>query len=87
MLNQKARAYSLRIINLKGNQAWIFIGRTDIEVKAQYFDAEAPIFWLPNSKSWLTEKDPDAMKDWGQEKRVTEDEMVGSLDQPKGTWA
>ena len=55
----------------KGNQPWIFIGRTDIE-------AEAPILWPPDGKSWLTGKDPDAGKDWGQEEKgMTEDEMVG----------
>ena len=52
---------------LKGNQPWIFTGRTDIE-------AEAPI---PDVKCWITGKDPDAGKDWGQEKKgATEDEMV-----------
>ena len=40
-------------------------------------DAEAPIFWPPDVKSWLIGKDPDAENDWGQEKGVTEDEMVG----------
>ena len=54
----------------KGNQSWIFIGRTDVE-------AETPILWPPDRKSWLIWKDPDAGKDWGQEKEVTEDEMVG----------
>ena len=55
----------------KGNQFWIFIGRTDAE-------AEAPILWTPEWKNWLTGKDPDAGKDLGrEEKRVTEDEMVG----------
>ena len=55
----------------KGNQAWIFMGRTEA-------DAEAPILWLPDAKSQLTGKDPDAEKDWGQEEKGTiEDEMVG----------
>ena len=62
-----------REINLahpKGNQPWIFIGRTGTE-------AEAPILWSPDGKSWLTGKDPDAEKDWGQEgKETTEEEMV-----------
>ena len=53
----------------KGNQYWILIGRTDAE-------AEAPVLWLPNSKSQLVEKDPDAGKDWRQKKRVTEEEMA-----------
>ena len=52
-------------VNPKGNQLWIFIGRTDAE-------AEAPIFWPPDAKSWLTGKDSDAGKDWGQERQVTE---------------
>ena len=53
----------------KGNQSWVFIGRTD---------TEAPIFWPPNVKNWLIGKDPDAGKDWRQqEKGMTEDEMVG----------
>ena len=54
---------------LKGNKLWIFAGRTDAE-------AEAPILWPPDVKSHLTGKDPDAGKDWSQEKRVAEDEMV-----------
>ena len=55
----------------KGNQSWMFIGRTDAE-------AEAPILWPPDAKSQLTGKDPNAGNHWGQdEKRVTEDEMVG----------
>ena len=58
-------------INPKGNQPWIFIGRTDAE-------AEAPILWPPDAKSWLIGKDPDAGKDWRwKEKGMTEDEMVG----------
>ena len=55
----------------KGNQPWTFIGRTDAE-------AEAPILWPPNLKSWLIGKDSDTGKDWRQKKkRVTENEMVG----------
>ena len=58
-------------VNPKGNQPWVFIGRTGTE-------AEAPIFWPSDVKSWLTGKDPNAGKDWGQEeKQVTEEEMVG----------
>ena len=57
--------------NPKGNQSWIFIGRTDAE-------AEVPILWPLHVKGWLTGKDPDAGQDWSQEmKRVTEDEMIG----------
>ena len=57
-------------VHPKGNQSWICIGRTDAEV-------ETPILWLPDTKSWLIWQDPDAGKDWGQEKGTTEDEMVG----------
>ena len=58
-------------VNPKGSQSWIFIERTDAE-------AEAPILWPPDAKSWLSWKDPDAGKDWGrEEKETTEDEMVG----------
>ena len=60
----------IQTVHPKGNQPWIFIGRTDAET-------EAPILWPPDVKSWLTGKDPDAGKDWGQEEKgVTEDEMV-----------
>ena len=56
----------------KGNQSWIFIGRTDAEV-------ETPILWPHDAKNWLTGKDPDAGKDWRQEEKgMTEDEVVGS---------
>ena len=55
----------------KGNQSWIFIGRTDAE-------AEAPILWPPDAKNWLIWKDTDAGKDWRQEEKgMTEDEMAG----------
>ena len=55
----------------KGSKSWIFIGRTDVE-------AETPILWPPDGKSWLIWKDPDAGKDWRQEEKgTTEDEMVG----------
>ena len=55
----------------KADQSLIFIGKTDAE-------AEAPIFWPPDEKSWLIGKDPDAGKDWRQEEMgMTEDEMVG----------
>ena len=54
----------------KGNESWIFIGRVDAQ-------AEAPILWSPDAKNWLTGKDPDAWKDWRQEEKGTEDEMVG----------
>ena len=61
----------IKPVNPKGNQPWIFIGRTDA-------GAEAPILWPPDVKSWLIGKDPDAGKDWGQEEKgAREDEMVG----------
>ena len=61
----------IKSVNLKGNQPWIFIGRTDAE-------DEAPTRWPPDTKSWLIGKEPDAGKDWRQvEKGVTEDEMAG----------
>ena len=61
----------IKSVNPKGNQPCIFIGRTDAE-------AEAPILWLPDSKSQLIGKDSDAGTDWGQEeKRAIKDEMVG----------
>ena len=58
-------------VNTKGNQSWIFIGRTDTE-------SETPILWLPDAKNRLIWKDPDTGKDWRREKKgTTEDEMVG----------
>ena len=58
-------------VHLKGDQSWMFTGRTDVE-------AETPILWPPDAKSWLIGKDPDAGKDWGQEEKgTTEDEIVG----------
>ena len=57
-------------VHLKGEQSWVFFGRTDVE-------AETPVFWPPHAKSWLIGKDPEAGKDWGQkEKGTTVDEMV-----------
>ena len=61
----------IKLVNLKGNQPWIFSGKTDAE-------AEAPIFWPSDANSWLIGKDPDAGKYWRQKvKRETEDEMAG----------
>ena len=58
-------------VHPKGNQSWIFIGRTDAEV-------ETPVLRPPDAKNWLIGKDPDAEKNWGQEEKgMTEDEMVG----------
>ena len=63
-------------VHTKGDQSWVFIGRT--------------ILWPPHAKSWLTGKDPDPGRDWGQEeKRTTEDEMAGwhrGLDGHEGVW-
>ena len=58
-------------VHPKGDQAWVFIGRTDAE-------AETPTLWPPHAKIWLIGKDPDAGRDWGQEEKgTTEDEMAG----------
>ena len=58
-------------VHPKGEQSWVFIGRTDAE-------AETPVLWLPHAKSWLIGKDPDAGRDRGQEEKgMTEDEMTG----------
>ena len=63
----------IKLVSLKGNQPWIFIGRTD---------AEAPILWPPDMKSWLLGKDADAGKDWGQEEKgAAEDGEIASLTQ------
>ena len=61
----------IQLVHPKGDQSWVFIGRTDVE-------AEIPILWPPDGKSWLIGKDPDAGKDWGQEEKgMTEDDMIG----------
>ena len=58
-------------VHPKGDQSWVFVGRTDAE-------AETPILWPPDVKSWLIWIDPNAGKDWGQEEKgIMEDEMVG----------
>ena len=83
----------IKPVNPKGNQPWIFIGRTDAEAEAPILwspdviwifigwtdaEAKAPIPWSPDMKSWSFGKDPDTGKDWGQwGKGATEDEMVG----------
>ena len=64
--------------NPKGNQSWIFFGRTDTE-------AETPILWPPDEKNWFTGKDSHAGKDWRQEEKgMTEDEMLGWHHQHNG---
>ena len=57
-------------VHPKGDQSWIFIGKTDVK-------AETPILWSPDAKNWLIWTDPDTGKDWRREKGMTEDEMVG----------
>ena len=67
-------------VHPKGDQSWLFIGRTNAE-------AETPILWPPDVMSWLIWKDPDAGKDWGQEeKEMTENEMVGWHHWLNGHW-
>ena len=70
-------------VHPKGDQSWVFIGKTDVE-------AETLILWPPHAKSWLYWKDPDALKDWGQEEKgMTEDEIDGwkaSLTQWTWVW-
>ena len=71
VLEKTLESLLIKPVSPKGNQPWIFIGRTDAET-------ETPIFWPPDLKRWLIRKDPDAGQDWRQEeKRTTEDEMVG----------
>ena len=63
----------IQLVHPKGDQSWVFTGRTDAE-------AEIPVLWPPDAKSWLIGKDPDAGRDWGQEEKgTTEDEMVGCI--------
>ena len=71
ILESPLNSEEINLVNLKGNQSWVFIGRTGAE-------AEMPVFLPPDEKSWLIGKDPDAGKDCGQkEKGMTEGEMVG----------
>ena len=77
-LESPSDCHEIKPVNLKGNHSWILIGRTVAE-------AETPILWPPDAKSWLIWKDPDAGKDWGQEEKgVREDEMVGWHHWPSG---
>ena len=70
-------------VRSKGDQSWVFIGRTDVE-------AETPILWPPDVKNWLIGKDPVAGKDWGEEEKgTTEDEVAGwhhQLDGRESEW-
>ena len=69
---------AIQPVHPNGNQSWVFIGRTDVE-------AETPIIWPPDVKSWLIVKDHDAGKEWGQEEKgMTEDEMVEKHHQLSG---
>ena len=71
ILESPLNCKEIQPVHPKGNQSWIFIGRTDTE-------AETPILWPPDAKSWLIGKDTNAGKDWGQEEKgTTEDQMVG----------
>ena len=71
MLESALDCKEVQPVNPKGDQSWVFIGRTDAE-------AETPMLLPPDVKSWLIRKDPDAGKDWRQEEKgTTEDEMVG----------
>ena len=65
---ENALSSKIKPVNLKGNQPWTFVGSSD---------SEAPVFWSPDENNQLIGKDPDAGKDWRQEKRVSEDEMAG----------
>ena len=67
----------IKLVNPKGNQPWISIGRTDAK-------AEALILWPPDVKSWLIGRDPDVGKDWAQEKEMTKDNMAGGYHQLNG---
>ena len=70
-LESSLHCKEIQPVHPKGNQSWIFIGRTDAE-------AETPILWPPDAKSWLIGKAPDARQDWRwEEKGTAEDEMVG----------
>ena len=70
-LESSSDCKEIQPVHPKGNQSWIFIGRTDAE-------AETPILWPPDGKNWLIGKDPDAGKDWRQEEKgMSDDEMVG----------
>ena len=67
----------IQLVHPKGDQSWVFFGRTDAK-------AETSVLWPPHAKSWLIGKDPDAGRDWGQEKGMTEDEMAGWHHWPDG---
>ena len=70
MLESPLDYKKIQPVHPKGNQSWVFIGRTDAK-------AETPVLWPPHAKSWLIGKDSNAGRDWGQEKGMPEDEMAG----------
>ena len=71
MLESPMDCKEIQPVHSKGDQSWMFFGRNDAQ-------AETPILWPPCAKSWLTGKDSDAGRDWGQEEKgMTEDEMAG----------
>ena len=73
VLESPLNSKEIQQVNPKGNQSWIFIGKTDAE-------AEAPKLWLPDAKRWLIGKDPDAGKDWRQEEKgTTEDGWLDGI--------
>ena len=78
ILDSPLDSKNIQLVHPKGNQSWMFTGRTDAE-------AEIPVLWPPDAKNWLIGKDPDAGKDWRwEEKGATEDEMVGWHHRLKG---
>ena len=83
ILESSLDSKEIQPVNPKGNQSWIFNGRTDVE-------AETPILWPPDVKNWLTGKEPDAGEDWRQEEKgMTEDELAGChyrLDRREFEW-
>ena len=80
-LERPFESKEIQPVHPKGNQSWIFIGRTNAE-------AEIPILCPPDGKNWFIGKDPDAGKDWKQEEKgMTEDEMIGWCHQLSGVWA
>ena len=79
-LESPLESKEIQPVHHKGNQSWIFIGRTDVE-------AVTPILWLPELKSWLIWKDPDAWKDWRQEEKgATEHETGWMVSLTQWTW-
>ena len=69
VLEKTLDSKEIKLVNPKGNQSWVFIGRTDAEV-------ETPILWLPDMNSQIIRKGPDVEKDWSPEEKMTENKMV-----------